>query len=388
MVVAWCVASVSAWADAGWVLTTADFKQQVVSFDGLDGQGVRATPTGGEGGVTGAVAFEQFLSIERTEPPRAAQEKFTLYLLNGDRVVGEPVGVKGESVAWRSPGLGEILVDLKGAKALVRGGKAADPPAGERTEDVVMLANGDLLRGIVADVTSEKLTAQVNNAPVEVPLESVAAVHFALAGPPEKKTDRAFRVRLNDGSAVTSSGVAYDGKTIHLTLSDGSKHALPVEAVSGVEQVNGPVAWLSSQTPDAVVQTPFFGSLSWPTRMDQTVGGKPITFGGKTYARGIGVHAYSRIDFALDGSHEAFRTQYAVAQDEKRQYADVTVRIKVDGTVVHEKEHLKGEVLSDVVTVDLPKGAKKLELEVDYGGANDTQDRFNWIEPALLKKKP
>jgi len=41
-----------------------------------------------------------------------------------------------------------------------------------------------------------------------------------------------------------------------------------------------------------------------------------------------------------------------------------------------------------VVIVDLPTMAKMLTLEVDYGAANDTQDRFNWIEPALLKKKP
>src|SRR5438552_14085342 len=94
------------------------------------------------------------------------------------------------------------------------------------------------------------------------------------------------------------------------------------------------------------------------------------------------------IDYALGGSYEAMRTQYAIAQDEKRQYADVTVRIKLDGKVVHEQEHLKADFLAPMVLVDLPKSAKVLTLEVDYGAANDTQDRFNWIEPALLRKKP
>jgi hypothetical protein len=37
------------------------------------------------------------------------------------------------------------------------------------------------------------------------------------------------------------------------------------------------------------------------------------------------------------------------------------------------------------VVIDLPKTAKMLTLEVDYGAANDTQDRFNWIEPALVR---
>ena len=64
------------------------------------------------------------------------------------------------------------------------------------------------------------------------------------------------------------------------------------------------------------------------------------------------------------------------------------MRIKVDGKLVHEKQNLRADVLAPVVIADLPKTAKMLTLEVDYGAANDTQDRFNWIEPALLRKKP
>jgi hypothetical protein len=149
------------------------------------------------------------------------------------------------------------------------------------------------------------------------------------------------------------------------------------------------VSWLSSRAPEQVVQVPYFGTLQWPTRMDATVGGRPIQFAGRTYSRGIGVHAYSRIDYALNGgAYAAFRTQYAIAQEEKRQFADVTVRIRIDGATVHEQASVKADTLSPVVLIDFPQGAKKLTLEVDYGQANDTQDRFNWIEPALLREKP
>jgi len=33
-------------------------------------------------------------------------------------------------------------------------------------------------------------------------------------------------------------------------------------------------------------------------------------------------------------------------------------------------------------------GARTLTLEVDYGKNQDVQDRFNWIEPALLRYLP
>jgi hypothetical protein len=193
---------------------------------------------------------------------------------------------------------------------------------------------------------------------------------------------------LNDDSFLTVPSLQASGENVSVTLADGGKRELPLAAVLSIEQLNGPVSWLSSRKPAQAVQIPYFGNTTWPTRMDRTVGGKPIQFGSRVFGRGIGVHAYSRIDYALDGTYEAFRTQYAIAQEDRRQYADVTVRIKVDGKVVHEQANFRADVLSPVIVVDLPREAKMLTLEVDYGQANDTQDRFNWIEPALLRKKP
>ncbi len=79
---------------------------------------------------------------------------------------------------------------------------------------------------------------------------------------------------------------------------------------------------------------------------------------------------------------KSFRTQYAIDGDQP--WADVTVRIKLDGKVAYEKTHVTSGVLSDVVNIDL-NGAKTLTLEVDYGENYDVQDRLNWIEPALLR---
>ena len=59
--------------------------------------------------------------------------------------------------------------------------------------------------------------------------------------------------------------------------------------------------------------------------------------------------------------------------------------LKIDGKPVHEQEHVRADTLSLPVLVDIPKTARQLTLEVDYGDANDTQDHFNWIEPALLR---
>ena len=104
---------------------------------------------------------------------------------------------------------------------------------------------------------------------------------------------------------------------------------------------------------------------------------------------GIGVHAYSKLTFALDPQWKSFRTQYAIAspRDQPRRFADVTVRVLLDGQVVHEQPHFREGVLSPVVMFDL-KSAKTLTLECDYGNAGDTQAHLDWLQSALLRAAP
>jgi hypothetical protein len=134
------------------------------------------------------------------------------------------------------------------------------------------------------------------------------------------------------------------------------------------------------------VQTPLLDTTR-PTKMDRTVAGKPIAFADRVYARGIGVAPYSKITWPLDqaGEYKFFRTQYAMAG--KGQYADATVRIRLDDKIVHERKEFPAGELSPVVAVPL-SGAKTLTLEVDFGGNYNVQDQLNWIEPALLKNAP
>ena len=62
-------------------------------------------------------------------------------------------------------------------------------------------------------------------------------------------------------------------------------------------------------------------------------------------------------------------------------------RILVDGRQVWEKKNVKAGPVSAPAILDIA-GHKSLTLEVDYGENYDVQDRFNWIEPALLRTRP
>ena len=310
----------------------------------------------------------------------------------GDRLAGQPGPVVSEKLTWESPLLGKIPVPFGKLLAINRGANSSFPDV-QPKQDVVTLSNGDTVSGVFTDCAELNVTLQTDSGPTLVPLEGVKRILFAATGSaaPTSST-RAFRVRLVDSSILTVADVQTDDTKLKLTLQgkDAQVVGVPMSSVLAIEQLNGPVGWLSSMTPILNIQTPYLGgSSAWPARFDQSVDGSPLSFDDHIYEHGIGVHAYSRLTFAIDPQWKVFRTQYAIdsPRDQPRKYADVTVRIKFDDKVVHEEKHFREGILSPVIMLDL-NGAKTLTLECDYGDAGDTQAHLDWLQPALLHDRP
>jgi hypothetical protein len=367
----------SSFAESKWTLTTADFQSRQVELSSIDEAGVRLSDS--------QVKWDDLLLLDREASAKdQGGGKFTLYLASGDQLRGEPTTLQSETLKWNSPALGAMDIPLKQVASLARTGRA---PAGDekRSEDVITLANGDVVRGILSGLADGAIKIQSQGNEVAVPLDTVASVALASSGsaaanPP--RAQRSFRVTLADDSIITATALRSTGDKLALKIAGGER-AVPLNTVAGIEQLDGPVSWLSSRSPSENVQTPLLDTTR-PAKMDRTVTGKPIAFGDRVYARGIGVTPYSKITWSLNnaGAYKAFRTQYALAG--RGTYADVTVRIKLDDKIVHETKDFTAGELSPVVVVPL-SGAKSLTLEVDFGGNYNVQDQLNWIEPALVK---
>ena len=198
---------------------------------------------------------------------------------------------------------------------------------------------------------------------------------------PTGSQPRYFAIAIADGTAVTTDAVQLSDRDLRVRFA-GADHPLPLSTVAGIEQINGPLVWLSAVTPIESTQIPAFSDRVLPAQMDKNVAGDPIRFGDREFSHGVGVHSYSRLVFPVDSQSRSFRTQFAIDGDQP--WADVTVRIKLDGNTAFEKAHVTAGTLSDVVALDL-NGAKTLTLEVDYGENYDVQDRLNWIEPAMIR---
>jgi hypothetical protein len=392
-----------AFAQDTWSLTTADFRRQAISLKSLDDSGAKVVPFGATEPTT--IPLDKLLQLDRG-PSNAQQARgsWTILLANGDRVGGDPVSIANDALALKSPSAGQLSVPLKDIRDLYRGHEVPTKPTGpaaeeNRTEDVVLLANGDNVRGIVTGLAQNKVTLKTaagDELPID--LNTIKSIHLASAGKSQPAGRRAFRVQLSDGSVVTAPKIKIDANRLQLIPDEGPPRPIDLASVTLIEQLNGPVAWLSALPPDQVVYQPMF-DVAFPPQTDRNYKGDRIKFAGREFSRGIGVHAYCRLTWNLQRqgqtAYKAFRTQYALSDDAHR--GRVTVRILLDDKVVHQAKDFGPGKLSPVILLDIGN-AKTLTLEAHPGGNPDSEDRtqwnidtqarLNWIEPALLKEKP
>jgi hypothetical protein len=319
-----------------------------------------------------------------------------------EHFVGKPTVFAGGKVEWEEAAGGTYQLPLERFVAMRRADASAIGPSGVGaggTEDVIGLANGDTLHGIVAEigrggVVLQQSSGATSGATTTVPLGSVTSINFANVGLMGGATSgpastgpgpRTWRITLADGAVMGATSLRLaepiDGWRGRLALGGAVTDLVGAQHVCLIEQLNGPVVWLSSLTPVRVEQSPWLG-LAMPPRVDASVIGGPLRFGSRIFAHGWGVHARCVLAFAIDPSYRQFRTSYAI--DGEQPYADLTVRIRLDGQVVSERQHFRAGVLAGPVTIDVA-GHKELTLEVDYGDTGDVQGRLNWLEPAMLR---
>src|SRR5258707_14657896 len=141
------------------------------------------------------------------------------------------------------------------------------------------MANGDTAKGIVTDITGTSVKINSNGRDLELAMDNIDCIYFAAAGKPKQQTERSFRVRLLDGSVLAATSVAFKGEELTFSLGANDQRKVPIGSVDGIEQLNGPVSWLSSRVPEQVVQIPYYGSGAWAARGGLSGGGRRVRFG-------------------------------------------------------------------------------------------------------------
>jgi hypothetical protein len=187
-----------------------------------------------------------------------------------------------------------------------------------------------------------------------------------------------------------------EGLVVRLHLAGGEQVTLPLERVTEasvegggarvrretiarIEFLGPHLGHLSDLDPIDVKETALFGDPA-PWRRDAMVLGGPLRLGGKTYARGLGVQAKSRLEFVLGGRWRALFLRCGI-DDAAGGEGDAVFRVLGDGKVLAEVRRRHGEAPAPLrLGVD---GVDRLVLEA-LPGDSWVSDFCDWAEARVF----
>ncbi|UCD49240.1 MAG: NPCBM/NEW2 domain-containing protein [Phycisphaerales bacterium] len=116
-------------------------------------------------------------------------------------------------------------------------------------------------------------------------------------------------------------------------------------------------------------------------RKDQSVDGNPLRIAGKTFEKGLGTHADSRLYVKLDGGSRRFSALVGI-DDEAGRFGSVEFRVLADGEEVYKSGTIRSGQAARPVDVEVT-GVDMLVLIVDAGPDGMNFDHADWANAAF-----
>ena len=282
-----------------------------------------------------------------------------------------------------------LLGDLKLPLASVRSVRFAPPDAKvdatwkelltrtSRKDQIAIRKNDvlDYLDGVIGSLDDATVKFQLDGDDIPVKRERVFGMVYSKREVSSGKT--AAAIDLTTGDRLSAKTVTWDGETWKIKLVSGTEFLVPPTSVQIVDYTQGKIAYLSNMEPRDIKYTPFF-EVKWEYRRDRGIDSQPITFGTKTYAKGLSVHSATVLKYRLGGDYRRFQTIIGINE---KFSGNVDVTIKGDGRVL-----FKGpaRINQPPQPLDLDvTGVVELEISVGYG--EDELDIGDWLHLADAK---
>lgn len=126
-----------------------------------------------------------------------------------------------------------------------------------------------------------------------------------------------------------------------------------------------------------------YAEYMFKARRDQAQGGGPLSIRGKTYAKGLGVHAISRLSFDLNRGYKRLLAEVGV-DDSAGDLASVEFKVYGDGKLLWESGVLRRSSGAKVLDLEV-LSVSELVLEVTAADNADIQDRANWANAKVVR---
>lgn len=197
---------------------------------------------------------------------------------------------------------------------------------------------------------------------------------------------------LRDGSVVRGPISSWqDGKVVidHKVLN--KQVTLEESALLSITMKNGRYQYLSDMDfAKAPEERPFYlpsdfkyEDYLFKARRDAAQGGGPISIRGKTFAKGLGVHAISKLTFDVNRGYKRFLAEVGL-DDSAGDLASVEFKVYADGKLVWESGVLRRSSGAKTIDIEI-LNANQIVLEVTAADNADIQDRANWANAKVVR---
>jgi NPCBM/NEW2 domain len=255
-------------------------------------------------------------------------------------------------------------------------------------KDIVLLRGGERVEGSVLSLGSEA-GCEVDTGKLRTTFrwEQLSAIAFNSDLLYSKVPERPhYHLVLADGSrlGLATARLDREAKNLAGTTLWGDTVEIDWTAIVAVEVRGGAAVYLSDLKPQKYEHTPFVGT-SWPLVRDGSVTGRALCLGESTFDKGLGLHAESRVSYALAGKYRWFEA-WAGLDPQEGQGGRVRLRVLVDGRE-RDLGWNKELTLADgplALRVDVVQ-AREIVLEVLFGPRGDVQAHVNWADARLIE---
>jgi alpha-galactosidase len=126
-----------------------------------------------------------------------------------------------------------------------------------------------------------------------------------------------------------------------------------------------------------------YSYVGWGTMTkDKSIGGSSITLNGTPYAKGLGVHAFSGLEYRLGAISASFQADIGVDDEVGVGKGSVVFQVYADGMKVYESAAMHGGDLHQTINLDLT-GVNRLTLGVSDADDGNSYDHADWAGAKL-----
>lgn len=312
-----------------------------------------------------------------------AEQQGVLELVDGQRFPGEPIageGAEDESILWRVRGGTGVSFPLDRVARVILpwAGIRRHTLVRDTSEDLIVLANGDELRGFVVEI-DDVVRIESGSGEIEIDLERIAGI--VLANPRERA--RGAMLWLDDGAVLRASSMSMQGDRVLIETALGVQIAPEAADIRGATFSAERIQALSSLQPTG--QAPVgdrwrADPIVLRTHPDDLLGAESPTLG----ALDVFLPGPMRVDYELPRNAERLVATAALASEAGR-WGDCELVMTVAGEELLRVHLHEGSARSAVnIPLEGVRSGATLTITLEPGRYGPIRNQVTLHRPLLI----